>query len=110
MPERKNEDRVRYEAGADLASQGKVHRVEGLPGVYVVESATTKAKYLVEGIECTCYDFSNADERGWIERGYRCKHLYAVEGKEDMKPIALLPTEAERAALKASLNDLFGRR
>lgn len=109
MPERKNEDRVRYEAGADLASQGKVHRVEGLPGCYVVESAATAAmKYLVVGTTCSCVNYSREAQRGFIERGFRCKHLYAVEIYEGPKPIQPL-TEAARIELNASLGQLFRR-
>lgn len=59
---------VRLERAKELLREGKVHRVEGLPRVYVVEGQN---RYLVdlEKETCTCPDWKG---------GHLCKHLLAA--------------------------------
>lgn len=62
----------RLEKAKEIARAGKVHRIEGTGGYYVVEGSQG-AFYLVNGT-CTCPDYQRRGETlKW------CKHMLAVE-------------------------------
>lgn len=62
----------RLEKAKEIVQAGKVHRVEGADGYWVVEGSNG-AYYLVNG-QCTCPDY----QRRGKEIKF-CKHMLAVE-------------------------------
>ena len=96
-----NRDRAQYEEAALLVKDGRVHAVEGLPDVAVVEGRT--GLYLLTKDTCTCEDY----RVHLYLRLYRCKHLYAAEIARVLGVQPQPMSNEEHSALRRDLDSMF---